>query len=145
MAGLCHSSRRIDVAMALCHRNLHRERERERELILIGGPKFVDYILSDGMTRVLLRLSLVRMPRKGLCKKDINRLDRLDFSIASGCFSYRFGSKEKKQPFLRSKKLKLRWLKLDRETERFSIRGDLMRFHEILQDGRLLEMGLNPL
>ena len=78
--------------------------ERERELILIGGPKFLDYILSDGMTWVLLRLSLVRMTG--------STWDGWSWMAKLNCFS---------------------------------IRGDLMRFHEILQDGRRPEMGLNRL
>ena len=117
MAGLCHSSRRIDGdVMGAGHiwldmylsgvtrvRSSQIERERER-LILITGHKFIDYILSGGITRILLRRLFLTI---WLGCQETDWIDLVLAFLLS--FVFRFGSNGNGIPFFDQQKLQLRW------------------------------------
>ena len=83
--------------------DLHRSRERER-LILITGHKFIDYILSGGITRILLRRLFLTI---WLGCQETDSIDLVLAFLLS--FVFRFGSNGNGIPFFDQQKLQLRW------------------------------------
>lgn len=115
MAGLCHSSRRIDgdvmgadhiwLDMYLSGVTRVRSSQRERErLILIRGHKFIDYILSGGITRILLRRLFLTI---WLGCQETDWIDLVLAFLLS--FVFRFGSNGNGIPFFDQQNLQLRW------------------------------------
>lgn len=102
----CHGCRShmIGHVPVRCHQSeIFTERERER-LILIRGHKFIDYILSGGITRILLRRLFLTI---WLGCQETDWIDLVLAFLLS--FVFRFGSNGNGIPFFDQQNLQLRW------------------------------------